>query len=147
MAISKLTEEHVVNSFAWWDEVGASKVGTVGNNPNFLLELFSCRDNLTARASSAWPRPVGFKHMLLLGTGCDGEGTQEERDEAKRLIKDVAPRQILGEKGAKEMIVIPNGVEGFHDHAKMYGEHWPRLRQIKAKYDPDNRLGGWVPPS
>lgn len=148
MALATVTEEQVVNSFEWWEDVAKSEHGSVADNGYLLFELFSCRDNLTSRATSGWPRPLGFKHMLLIGAGCKQDAPASEYEEARRQIQDVAPEKILGSKQAvKEMIPIPNAMEKFHDHQRIYGEHWQKLREVKRKYDPENRLRGWIPPA
>ena len=117
---------------------------SVAENGYLLYELFSCTDNLTGRHSSAWPRPVGYKHMLLLGTGCAPNSSKEVSDKAKKYIIE-GPQKILG-KSMGEVDIVPNGLEEFHDIERVYGDHMPKLRQVKARFDPKNRLKGWIKP-
>ena len=148
MALAQITEDHVLNAVQWWNNNAEQGLGSVKDNGYLLFELFSCRDNLTSRGASAWPRPVGFKHMLLIGSGAGKQGSEEEIADARRWVKDVGPRMVLGgEEAAKEMLPIPNAIEDFFNLKKMYGENWSRLREVKAKYDPQNRLKGWIPPA
>ena len=146
MALSKITEEHVVRSFEWWDEV--SRTGnTVADFGYLLFELFSCRDNLVSRVSSAWPRPEGYKHMLLIGAGCAPNAGKDQNAQAKWFIEERGPKLILGEEVAAKMIPVPNALEDFHDMSKTYGSHYQRLREVKRKYDPNDRLKGWIRPA
>jgi hypothetical protein len=145
MATSTVTQDIVTGSFAWWDRVQKEN-GSVANHGYLLFELFSCRDNLTSRASSAWPRPLGYRHMVLIGGGCDPDAPKTDRDTAKDLVKEDGPQMILGPEGAKTMMPIPNALEDFHDKKLIYGGHYEKLRDIKKKYDPEDRMGGWIRP-
>lgn len=138
-----LTEEIIVKSLDWWQKA-AAEPSSVGKNVWLLFELFSCRDNLTGRDSSAWPRPVGFKHTLLLGTGWGLDGAPEDPQLAKKYIVD-AHRDIFG-KSVEDTIVAPNALEDFHNVKTVYGDHFDKLRTIKTRVDPRNRLKGWFKP-
>lgn len=118
---------------------------SVADNGMLLFELFSCKDNLTGRHSSAWPRPVGYKHMLCLGSGCAPNETKEVSDSARRSIMR-APEEIFG-KTMKEVDTIPNCIEDYHDVERIYGSHLEKLRQVKTRVDPTDRLQGWIKPS
>lgn len=143
MAVSKLTEEDVLRSFQWWEKV-QSQPTSVADHGYLLFELFSCRDNLVSRATSAWPRPLGFKHMLLIGAGCNPGSPKEDFETAKAFVKDDGP-QILG-TDAKNMMPIPNALESFHNMEKVYGSNYEKLKEVKRKYDPEDRMGGWIRP-
>jgi hypothetical protein len=145
MAQSEITEKVVQRSFEWWDKV-QSQPNSVSEFGYLLFELFSCRDNLVSRASSAWPRPLGFKHMLLIGAGCAPGAPEEEHETAKKLVKDDGPQLILGAEEAKKMVPIPNAIEPFHDMKTIYGDHYEKLREVKRRYDPEDRMGGWIRP-
>lgn len=143
MALSTMTEEHVVRSFDWWNKV-AEQPSSVSEFGFLLFELFSCRDSLTSRASSAWPRPLGYKHMLLIGAGCAPEAGKEENAKARELVEVDGPK-ILGE-ASKDYMPIPNALEEFHDMKRVYGGHYDTLREVKRRYDPQDRMGGWIRP-
>ncbi|KPI38969.1 uncharacterized protein AB675_4445 [Cyphellophora attinorum] len=148
MAIATLTEDMVLSALDWWATDNAqNKHGSVADQGYLLFELFSCRDNLTSQASSAWPRPLGFKHMVLIGSGCSADAPDSDLREAKRLVRDVGPAKILGAESAKHMVAIPNAMEDFHDLKAIYGENLPRLQEIKKKYDPNNRIKGRILPA
>ena len=145
MALSVITEDIVEHSFDWWNKV--QQEPSVSDFGYLLFELFSCRDNLTSRASSAWPRPQDYKHMVLIGAGCKPGAGKEANAAAKRLVKDDGPRGILGVEKAEKMVPVPNALESFHDMKVVYGPHYERLREVKRKYDPNDRMGGWIRPS
>lgn len=139
----EISQDVIVRSFDWW----ASMLGeqtSVSNYGYLLYELFSCRDNLTGCESSAWPRPVGYKHMMLLGAGCAPNETEEVSDTARQYLLD-APKKILG-RPMGEVDIVPNALEDFHDIERIYGGHLEKLRQVKTRVDPGNRLQGWIHP-
>ena len=142
LALTTLTEEIVLNAFGWWDSM-LGETSSVRDQGYLLFELFSCRDSLTGRGSSAWPRPVGYNQMVLLGAGCATGAGREELELAKRYVLE-GPERILG-KGA-EPDIIPNAVEEFHDVKKIYGSHYEKLREIKRRYDPEDRVRGAIKP-
>lgn len=117
---------------------------SIAQNAWLLFELFTCRDNLSGRHSSVWPRPEGFKHIVLLDTGCAKDSSQEVRDRAKEYILE-GPRKMLG-KELTEIDTVPAGLDTYHNIERIYGEHYEKLRQIKTQVDPENRLQGWIKP-
>ena len=83
--------------------------------------------------------------MVLLGTGAAKDAGEEElRMAREKLI--AGPKEILGEEGAREVGIVPNAIEEFHDVKKIYGGNWERLCGIKRRYDPGNRLKGHFKP-
>jgi hypothetical protein len=111
MVISKLTTDVILRSFAWYDEL-STQPGSIKDNGYLIFELFCTTDSLTSRNDSAWPRPVGFKHMVLLGAGAHASASKAENELAAKLLAD-GMEYVFG-KGAK-IDIVPNGVEEFHD--------------------------------
>jgi hypothetical protein len=70
------------------------------------------RDVIGNRSDSAWPRPKGIKHELLLGTGCHPGASPEARKLARQRLID-GPDEILGAYTHKNL--LPNALEPFHD--------------------------------
>ncbi len=138
-----LTEAVILKAFKWWSTMAAEPT-SVAENGYLLFELFSCRDSLTGRHSSAWPRPPGYKHLVLLGTGCRKDGSEAEMAKAKEYIVG-GPKQILN-KSIDEVDVVPNCLEEFHNIERVYGEHYEKLRDVKRRVDPKNRLQSWIRP-
>ncbi len=145
LAISTLSEEIILNAFDWWTSI-LDYPNSVSQNNWLLFELFSCRDNLTGRHSSAWPRPVGYKHMVLLGTGAAKDASEDELRQAREKII-AGPKEILGEEEGSKVAIVPNGIfPEIHDLRQVFGEHYERLCEIKRRYDPENRLKGHFKP-
>ena len=138
-----LTEVVILQAFRWWETI-LTEPDSVSEYGYLLFELFSCRDNLNGRHSSAWPRPMGFKHLMLLGAGCKPNSPREQRERAKAYLIN-GPKQICG-KAIDEVDIVPNVIEEFHSIEKIYGEHYEKLRKVKRRVDPRNRLQGWIRP-
>lgn len=139
----ELTEDHLLKSFEWWQRL-AAEPSSCGDSAYLLYELFSCRDNETGRDSSAWPRPFGYRHMLLLGSGWGKDSPPEDERLARKYIIE-GHQKILG-KSVENVIVVPNALEDFHNINMVYGDHVEKLRTIKTRVDPRNRLQGWWEP-
>lgn len=139
----QMSEEVVLKSFEWWTML-SKEPNSIADNDWLLFELFSCRDNLTGRNSSAWPRPEGYKHMLLIGAGCASGSSEELGDKARKFIIE-ASDSILGVP-INKTATVPNAIESFHNIEHMYGDNHQKLREVKTRVDPRNRLGGWITP-
>lgn len=113
MVIPQLTEEVIVKSFEWYSNLqSAGHQGSSIRDCGYLVfELFCARDSLTSRADSAWPRPKGFKHQVLLGAGTRPGASAEEDALAAKLVED-GTAFIFGE-GTK-IDIVPNAAESFH---------------------------------
>ncbi|KAF1983616.1 FAD-binding domain-containing protein [Aulographum hederae CBS 113979] len=107
-----------------------------------LFELFCTRASLSGRAASGWPRPEGFRHVLLLGTGCEVGAGEAVVGEAVRRVREGAGEVFGGDGEGKGVGVVPNAVEEFHDIEGIFQEHYPKLKELKRMYDPGNRLKG-----
>lgn len=138
-----MTEDVLVKSFDWWTSI-LQEPGSLANFGFLVLELFATKDNLTGRFSSAWPRPEGFKYEMLLGTGCAPNSDEVVIDRAKELMME-APEKILG-KPMGEIDAIPNVPEYYNDVEKIYGDNWQKLREVKTRVDPKDRLRGVIRP-
>lgn len=92
------------------------------------------------RESSAWPRPPKYTHQLLFGTGAEPGADKEVIARARKYIID-AHFQVFG-RDVQDLDIVPNGVEDFHNVKRIYGDHYDRLREVKTRVDPHDRLGG-----
>ncbi|EXJ75968.1 uncharacterized protein A1O5_00476 [Cladophialophora psammophila CBS 110553] len=139
IALSRMDEATLLRAFDWYDNAAALP-GAVGKRASLFFEFFTTRDSLTSNTDSAWPRPRGFQHKITLGSGTDIGACLEDIEVAKMLVKD-GPGQIVNTSGPVQ--IVPNVMEDFHDPiAQVYREHYPRLQELKKRYDPDNKLGG-----
>ena len=104
---------------------------------------------------------------MLFGAGCAPDAEAWEDEAAQKLVAQ-APTEVLGE-GAK-VDIVPNALEHFHHASKVsavtlssswrelgnnglivvnlqvYGEHYPKLQELKRKYDPGDKLKGPIRP-
>ena len=110
MALPKLTEDVIMNAFDWYEKTQTVADGALGPLSSMLFELFCTRDSLSPRLATGWPRPQGFRHMVLIQSGATEAGQLD--DLAKQVVIDGA-EHILG-KGAK-LDITANGIEDFHD--------------------------------
>jgi hypothetical protein len=110
MALPKLNEDILMKAFAWYEKTQTVKDGALGPYSSLLFELFCTSDSKAGRLASAWPRPAGFKHMVLIQTGYPNTGPLN--DFARDILLD-GPKEILG-RDAK-LDVTANALEDFHD--------------------------------
>ncbi|KAF2432967.1 FAD-binding domain-containing protein [Tothia fuscella] len=134
IALPKLTETILMNSFEWYGKTQTAAEGALRNSSNLLFELFCCTDAAN-RLASGWPRPVGFRHMVFLRAGAPTEGPLD--DLAKNFVTE-GPKEIFGPDARLE--VTANGLEPFYDPKEVFGENYEKLLQLKREYDPKNRL-------
>jgi hypothetical protein len=113
MIIPHLTEEVIIKAFEWYFSL--QTIGPEGSSVResgyLIFELFCTRDSLTSRTDSAWPRPKGFRHQVLIGAGTRPGASAEEDALAQKMVED-GPALVFG-KGSK-IDIIPNAAESFH---------------------------------
>lgn len=138
-----MTEDVIKKAIAWWTTT-LDEPGSVKNHGYLLFELFTATDNVAGRYASAWPRPTGYTHQVLLGGGCAPDAPPEEVARARQVVIDAHPK-IFG-KPVEELNAVPNALEDFHNIKGVYGDNYDRLREVKTRVDPHDRLGGWFRP-
>lgn len=116
MALPRLNESIIMNAFAWYDKTQTAGDGSIGPCSSMLFELF-CVTDAPDRSASGWPRPVGFKHMVLLGSGAPTIGPMH--DLAKQLVID-GSKEVIGADA--KLDVTPNALEDFHDPKDVSGD-------------------------
>jgi hypothetical protein len=109
----------------------------------------------------AWPGPRGSSHMLVIGIGCAIDAPESEIEAAMRLAR-TAPATLFGD--APNAIAVPNAIEKWSNLAEVsiacspqvlrlnqdsnkrqiYGSHYPKLLELRARYDPARRFKGHV---
>lgn len=145
LAAPELTEEVVQRSFDWFENYSQQAPGTVKDHVYGVFEAKCSNDVNGPIVDAAWPRPKGFSNMLLMGAACSPDGPEADKEEqyAKQMMIDV-PKEIMGSEWSLQ--ITPNSREEYHDDKATYGKNYERLRELKRKVDPNNKLGGPIKP-
>ncbi|KAB8259403.1 FAD-binding domain-containing protein [Aspergillus pseudonomiae] len=142
LLLQEIRKETVTKAIKWFEEV--QKVDeSFGDCTYLIFELLSSRDPAAGSASSAWPRPKGAKHILLLGTGCPADAGPSKEKLARDLAIE-APSNVL--ESSTDVHVLPNGIEDYHAPTKIWGPHVAKLQSLRVRYDPRRRFKGAVNP-
>ncbi|KAF2464921.1 cysteine desulfurase [Lindgomyces ingoldianus] len=135
-----VTEDLILRTWKWFDEtlVWEPKL----NAGTFvLIEIMQSNafNTVKSRSATGWPRPDG-RHILQLGCGAlNRECTEELHRKAIKALAEGA-EQILDRYSVSDC--LPRDFEEFHDPVEMFGENVEKLRAIKKRVDPKNRLKG-----
>ena len=128
-----------MRAFEWIDRVSAA-AGSVKDNGYLIFEVMqkvcsirtlysipistNCgtqtafNSSSLSRASTAWPHPLGARHILLLGTGCRPDASDSENQLARKLITE-GHNYIFENYKVAEKDFVPNTIEDFHDTEKV----------------------------
>ncbi|KAI9146828.1 hypothetical protein HJFPF1_13396 [Paramyrothecium foliicola] len=128
MGIADIDEATIVRTLEWAEKVLAidkevHKLTMVV--PEFLV--FS--QPVGGAAHVAWPRQSNFKHYILVISGCPPNGTEEQQELARQLIRE-APRDMLRSTDYK---VLPTGLDELQDAQMSYGIHWNKLLELRRR--------------
>ncbi|KAB8210098.1 FAD-binding domain-containing protein [Aspergillus parasiticus] len=136
LLLREISKETIIKAIQWSEDIQHLDK-SLGDCTYLIFELLSSRDPAGPMSSCAWPRPLGGKHILLLGTGCpSGDGPDKEK-----LARDLAIEAASKVLGADaEVNYLPNGFEDFHDPKKIWGPHFEQLRALRRRYDPHGRF-------
>lgn len=99
-----------MRSFDWYQKTQDVKDGALGPYTSLLFELFCTSDSKSGRFASAWPRPAGFRHMVLIQTGHLETGPLH--DYALDLLLQ-GSKDILGPDAKQD--ITANAIEPFHN--------------------------------
>ncbi|KIW07641.1 uncharacterized protein PV09_01584 [Verruconis gallopava] len=139
IALARLSEDILMKSFEWYDECSMAANDSLGSYSSLVFELFCTSESKSGRLSSGWPRPPGFKHMILIQSGSPGRSAA---DDVARELAMQGPSFILGPSANRSSTA--NAIEDFHDVQEIYGENYEKLKELKRQYDSKNRLNGWI---
>ncbi|RAK75311.1 FAD-binding oxidoreductase [Aspergillus fijiensis CBS 313.89] len=140
LLLKDISKDVVIKAFKWFAEIREIDP-SLGDCTYLIFELLSSSDPVGGISGSAWPRPSGTKHILLLGTGCPADASPAQ----EKLARDLAihaPSSVLGDDA--EVYVLPNGLEDYHDTTEIWGPHAARLRELRRRYDPQGRFKGAI---
>ncbi|KAL1862891.1 hypothetical protein Daus18300_008221 [Diaporthe australafricana] len=137
MGLPVVGEDIITRAVQWYESLGSIDK-SIQENSTFVFEFLIVNPPKGGYAQSAWPRTDKFKHLLLLIASCPKDGP-ESQEELLREITAKAPAEILLDR-AGEAAVNPAGLEPYHDAAKVYGENYSTLVELRKRYDPRRRF-------
>ncbi|KAF1996180.1 hypothetical protein P154DRAFT_580111 [Amniculicola lignicola CBS 123094] len=94
-------------------------------------------NSVKSRSETGWPRANG-RHILQLGCGALNGCSDEVHDLGVQLLAEAAKDILKDEYSVGDC--LPRDYEEFHDPVEMFGENVDKLRAIKKRVDPNNRL-------
>ncbi|KIX94202.1 uncharacterized protein Z520_10229 [Fonsecaea multimorphosa CBS 102226] len=135
--IPHLDEEMILRSWRWFNELLA-KDPRQSAGAFVLIEIMQppAFSSISSRTDTAWPH-TNNRHILQLGTG-SFPGSLESDALSLKALAD-APFEIS--RTHTNADYIPNFIESFNDIEAIFGDNYPRLKEIKKRYDPKGRLG------
>ncbi|OGM48992.1 hypothetical protein ABOM_003141 [Aspergillus bombycis] len=142
LLVQEISKETVIKAIKWFEEIHKID-GSLGDCTYLIFELLCSRDLAGGSSSSAWPRPKGGKHILLIGAGCPADAGPSKEKLARDLAIE-APSKLL--ENSTDVHVLPNGFEDYHDPTKIWGPHVAKLQSLRVQYDPRGRFKGAVNP-
>ncbi|KAL2822106.1 FAD-binding domain-containing protein [Aspergillus granulosus] len=140
LVLQELPKETIINAIKWFESL-ADIDETIADCTYLVFELLCSRDPAGSNAGVAFPRPPGSKHVLLLGPGCPSDAGSDMEKLARDLAIE-APSKVLGNDA--EIHYLPSGYDDYLDPAKFWGVHLARLRDLRRKYDPQDKFKGAI---
>ncbi|OJD38882.1 cysteine desulfurase [Diplodia corticola] len=140
---SEIDPEFVLRGKNWVESM-AKMDSRLGPGTLFLLEVMP-GDSFHATSGpeeTAWPHS-SVCHVLQLLTGSHPDSSCPE--ELATHAMAMAPYVI--KKSHSKADFFPNFLESLNDRSAIFGVNYPKLQQIKKKYDPKARFnkGSWIP--
>ncbi|TKA62983.1 hypothetical protein B0A55_10741 [Friedmanniomyces simplex] len=138
----KLVDEMLVRAWKWYEDCIEAHLG-FGAGSTVLLEFMqeNAFNSSPSRASTAWPHS-GHRHVLQLVLGCKPETAPPNIKDLVMKRLQAAGREVAGERETWEFHA--GFLHEWNDLGKVYGENYERLRELKKRFDPDNRFNKGV---
>jgi hypothetical protein len=119
---------------------------SIHNSSALIRSLQKAFGTASTPDMTAWPH-TSSQHVLQLLTGfVPGSGASDKQ--ALQFLRE-APAEIAIKHDPADY--FPNFIENHNDLEKIYGVNYPRLRQLKKKYDPKGKLNAgsssFIPPA
>ncbi|KAF4556461.1 FAD-binding domain-containing protein 55 [Elsinoe fawcettii] len=137
--IEKVDDETLIRAWKWYERSVDACAG-FGSNSTVLLEFMQEQafNSSGSRTATAWPHS-GRRHVMQLVLGC-------KQEEAPANLKEITMKRLT--HADTEIAGPGNETREFHagflhewnDLRQVYGENYDKLREIKKKYDPENRF-------
>ncbi|KAK3670285.1 hypothetical protein LTR78_009839 [Recurvomyces mirabilis] len=139
----KLDDMALVRVWKWYEDTIKSYPG-FGDGSTVLLEFMqeNAFNSSPSRTSTAWPHS-GHRHVMQVVVGCKTSGSSipDIKEKAHARLAAVMP-EVAGDKATKEYHA--GFLNEFNHVSEVYGENYERLREVKKRYDPQNRFNRGV---
>ncbi|KXT00908.1 hypothetical protein AC578_5710 [Pseudocercospora eumusae] len=141
--ISGIDDFTLVRAWKWYeDSVNLHPGFSIGST--VLLEFMqeAAFNSVSSPTDTAWPHGRGRRHVMQVVLGCP-EGSKKDvkglaMEQFSKLHDDVGGPEYSTEEWHAGFL------QEFNDLSKVYGENWGRLKEVKKKYDPENRFNKGV---
>ncbi|KAF2655312.1 cysteine desulfurase [Lophiostoma macrostomum CBS 122681] len=140
VVIPEITEDLIKRTWTWFDQT-LIREPKLNAGTFVLIEIMQKEafNSVKSRSDTGWPRADG-RHVLQLGTGAlNASCTKEVYDLAVQSLADGA-KAICDNYSVENC--LPRDWEEFHDAIQMFGENVPKLREVRKRVDPKDKLRG-----
>ncbi|KAJ9602207.1 hypothetical protein H2200_013327 [Cladophialophora chaetospira] len=137
--IPSLSEDLIFRAWKWFNDL-LEKDPRQSTGAFVLLEIMQrpAFSSASSPEATAWPRTQN-RHILQLGTGTFPGSSDSDALSLKALAK--APYEI--NPGHTPADYLPSFIESFNDVEAIFGGNFEKLKEVKRRYDPRGRLGGF----
>ncbi|KAL6242239.1 hypothetical protein RBB50_010787 [Rhinocladiella similis] len=137
--LSSIDEDLILRAWKWYLDL-VHRDTDLARSTYVLIEMMQKAAYQSLEYPSketAWPHTRN-QHNLQMGAGRIPGSAEGDAIGYQALAE--GPFEIKAKHTKADY--FPNFLEGFVDPKEVFGENWPRLVEIKKKYDPNNKLGG-----
>lgn len=142
--LADIDEKTLERAWGWWEKAYQTYPGfEEGSTTLFEFMQGPALESTESPEATAWPRR-GRRHVMQLVLGCNPDKAPDDiREKVMKLFQEAGPF-IAGGEGKDTGEYHAGFLHEWNDLRQVYGENFERLREVKKKYDPDNRFNKGV---